>query len=395
MVVAEVETEICDILKDISKYIDHEKKTIGGNGLLTGRAGKLLFQWHYSNCEFADVDTESFHSELESIQAYFQSISDVSLSDGSSGFAWLLEHFLESDEYDSEITEDTEAYINQIVIGDKWKGDYEVVLGIAGMVAFARRRFNQGYGEQLYINLINSLISMSAATSAGICWETPKNSPFSISSEDLPDVNLGLAHGVPSAIATLTNALPLLEARLPQIRQVLEGSLKWLIDQKIKSNNVSSYFSYTAGQTTESRLSWSYGDASNALVIGRAARVLGDDEAFNIAEGIALNATLRKKEKAHVYDAGICRGSAGLYLIFHHLWELFEREELRQAANYWLNETLKMYREEGLKGFNPYFVEQDSYIADAGFLEGYAGVGLCLLHAIGINRSWDDCLLLS
>ncbi|CCN81366.1 putative Lanthionine synthetase C-like [Vibrio nigripulchritudo SFn27] len=395
MVTDEVETEICDILKEISKYINHEKKTVGGNGLLTGRAGKLLFQWHYSNCEFADVDTESFHSELESIQTYFQSIRDVSLSDGLSGFAWLLEHFLENDEYDSEITEDIDAYIKQVMSGDNWTGDYEIVLGISGIAAFARRRFGQGHGEGLYTNLISRLINMSTETSVGICWETPNHSPFFIPSEGNPNFNLGLAHGVPSAIATLANALPLVEAQLPQIRYILKGSLDWLIAQKVKSNNVRSYFSYIAGQTTESRLSWSYGDASNALVIGRAAQALNDDQAFSIAESIALNASLRKKEEASVYDAGICRGSAGLYLIFYHLWELFEREELLQAANYWLNETLNMYREEGLDGFNSYFVEQDSYIADAGFLEGYAGVGLCLLHAIGVNRSWDDCLLLS
>ncbi|MCG7498027.1 hypothetical protein MHO82_14245 [Vibrio sp. Of7-15] len=388
--------EIEQIIEDIQACLATRTYETG-SGLYSGLTGQLLFQWQLKKYKASFVDEGNFSALLEKVQLESQTQQDISLAWGLSGYSWFLELLLselEDQPYDPEVNRDFEGYLLHQLSASQWNGDNEVVLGLAGISVFARRRFANNGGGFLYPKVIKTLLEQSVQTPQGLSWSTPVHSVFRVDKQAATEFNLGLAHGVASSIVTLTHALPVLEEQLPQIKGALESSIDWLLSQKNQPECISC-FGYRAGQEANTRLAWCYGDVSTALTLVKAALQLNNQELLSQAKTIAIASTNRRAGEAGVEDAGICHGSAGLYLIYLRLWELLQVPELLEAAHYWLDQTLMFYREKGLAGFDSYVPEENAFISQPGLLEGYSGIGLCLLVALGIDEGWDDCLLLS
>lgn len=388
--------EIEQIIKDIQCCLA-EQSPKSNPGLYSGLTGQLLFQWQLKKYKASFVDEENFSILLEKVQLENQTQKDISLAWGLSGYSWFLELLLselEDQTYDPEVNSDFDRYLTLQLIDSQWSGDNEVVLGLAGVSVFARRRFANNGGGFLYPTVIKTLLEQSVQTPEGLSWSTPSHSVFRVDKQAPTEFNLGLAHGVASSIATLTHALPVLEEQMPQIRGALESSVGWLLSQKNQPECISC-FGYRAGQEANTRLAWCYGDVSTALTLAKAAMQLNNKEQLSQAKAIAIASTDRRADEAGVEDAGICHGSAGLYLIYSRLWEIFHSPELLETAHYWLDQTLSFYQKKGLDGFNSYVPEENAFVSQLGLLEGYSGIGLCLLVALGVDDGWDDCLLLS
>jgi hypothetical protein len=104
----------------------------------------------------------------------------------------------------------------------------------------------------------------------------------------------------------------------------------------------------------------------------------------------------RNLQENYVMDAGLCHGTAGIGHIFYRMWRNTRMLEFKNAADYWMNETLKMAKfEDGLTGYKTWH-GKSGWINSYGLLEGIAGIGLALLtYYYEIEPTWDECLLLS
>ena len=71
--------------------------------------------------------------------------------------------------------------------------------------------------------------------------------------------------------------------------------------------------------------------------------------------------------------------------------------ECKDAAAYWINQTLCMARfEDGLAGYKTWQGDKRGFQNEYGLLEGIAGIGLALLSFLSDeDPTWDECLLLS
>jgi hypothetical protein len=78
------------------------------------------------------------------------------------------------------------------------------------------------------------------------------------------------------------------------------------------------------------------------------------------------------------------------------MWWDTRLPEFKNAADYWMNETLKMAKfEDGLAGYKVWYGEQ-GWLNEYCLLEGIAGIGLALMtYYYEVEPIWDECLLLS
>lgn len=285
---------INSLLHDICSYLN-EKATDTDPSLYRGLAGQLLFQWNLRKYNESLVDLTRFEKKFDMFQSQMSDLKDISFGKGLSGCCWLLELLsAEADEaeYDQEINRDFELYLAETFSDHQWSGDYELVFGLAGYAAFCRRRFINNPHEKAYRSILETLTRSAVNTKDGLSWSTPVSSALRFNCSSDNEFNLGVAHGVGSAIATLSFALPLIGDEWQQIKGILERSCQCLLANH-NSPEASTFFGYYAGQTCETRLGWCYGDLSAAWVLSNAASALKDEAMLSRAKEIALASTHR------------------------------------------------------------------------------------------------------
>jgi hypothetical protein len=131
-----------------------------------------------------------------------------------------------------------------------------------------------------------------------------------------------------------------------------------------------------------------------------AARGAADPSLERAALRIALRAAERTEVDAHVADAGVCHGAAGVAHVFHRLHSASGEERLAQASRRWFARALAM-RAPG-RGFGGFRTRAASsggkgrWAADPGLLAGAGGVALALVAATTEEApAWDRMLLVS
>jgi lantibiotic modifying enzyme len=113
---------------------------------------------------------------------------------------------------------------------------------------------------------------------------------------------------------------------------------------------------------------------------------------------LSHSATRRGLQENSVLDAGVCHGTAGIASIFNRLYLKTAREEFKEAAVYWCQETLSMAKfEDGFAGYKTWRTEKyGGWQTSTSLLEGVSGIGLCLLSFVtSDDPAWDECFLLS
>ncbi len=96
-------------------------------------------------------------------------------------------------------------------------------------------------------------------------------------------------------------------------------------------------------------------------------------------------------------DACFCHGTSGIAHIFNRMWRETGMPECKDAAAYWIGQTLSLAKfEDGLAGYKTWQGTERGFQNEYGLLEGIAGIGLVLLsYHYEIEPTWDECLLLS
>lgn len=218
--------------------------------------------------------------------------------------------------------------------------------------------------------------------------------------EDPEGVNLGLAHGI-CAIIILLAKLKLTGYKSDFVDESLEKGLNFILSKKLSNVTSSSLYPSTIikGQPSlNGRLGWCYGDFCIALACWHAWKATGKENYKKESLEIMTHAAGIDPKFAYANDCGLCHGTAGISHIFRKFYWETNDEVYLKAADYWMDQTLKMdTRAEGYCGYMAYRTpEHGGPIAEIGTLEGVAGIGLALTSALtNKNGDWADFLLIN
>ena len=391
--------KVNEIIKKVASTIEASQSSASDLGLLNGLSGKLLFLWQLGLHDDSMVDEKVFAQNLQFLEENLnQIINHAQLSYGLTGIGWFFEYTnqTQSGEYDAELCLDIDAILQQGLSAPHWRGEIEMVLGLGGYAIYAARRKDLSAQTKFFDRILMFFEQLATFTTNNmVTWNQPPKSVYRLDKESksAEEYNLGLAHGVPGIIASLLPAL-----NCPQLRKraenLISNSCNWLLSQQQDPKEYGSYFSTVASSNKVSRLAWCYGDLTIALTLYRAGAALNNPSYIDKAIEIGLHSASRNLRSSIVQDAGICHGSAGLYLIFNKLFKASGVAEFEVASLKWLDHTLALFERNGLSGFDK-FDSDGFFVQNLGFLEGYAGIGLCLLSSITGEDNWADCLLLS
>jgi lantibiotic modifying enzyme len=399
MSLKETSTSLIRNLIEVTQNVDYLNDS--DFSFLSGLTGRLLFHWYAAKLPDSSLNEEIFRSQLQHLLKMSHSLVDrKNFGYGVVGFGWLMEILLTEaeDAYDPDFNNEVEILLTEeLTCQTKWSGEIEYVLGLSGIAIFAARRLAHDRGIELYSSIVRTFANLAIYDSLDSCsWAVPDKSVYRIDKNQIekPEYNLGLAHGVPAVICALLPAIKLRDAG-PLAAKLVSDGCNWLMKQKLsESNQVKiSLFPNCSRHQQFSRLGWCYGDLTIALTLARAGKALKRKELIDFAYDVGMHAARRQGDSAMVCDAGLCHGSAGLMLIFYLLHQVVPTPEFERASDYWFEYTLASYQDKGLEGLYSY--KSGEYAEELGLLEGFSGIGLCLLARQGIKPNWVDSLLLA
>lgn len=321
---------------------------------------------------------------------------------GITGLAWVIKHFVDigllgQDEYDLSEYDD---FIGKIGLAEIRRGNYDFLHGGVGCGIYLSGRQNTG---QILNEHLIALMNCSEVDSTGRFWyDKPSNTE---ENPDLPRVNFGLAHGVPSIICLLAKMQQGPMGR-PEIKVYLQEVVDYLYKNADTNNYVGSYFpSYHHRRIDpnrmkqKSRLAWCYGDLGVVCSLLQASQALNNERLSDDVVSMALESIRRtKREETMIIDGGLCHGLAGVAHLYNRLFISTGRSPFQEAANFWARELLAYIDHGGgITQFLEFNGIQKKYSPTDGFLTGSAGASLALISIIEpkIAPHWDSYLLIS
>lgn len=382
-----------------NKVFDKSRSLLtGGN---TGAAMLLYYYWLYSKDDKYLEKGNSFI--MKNFELSGSSNSGLhSLCSGTAGFSWAVNHlisngFIEGDS--DELFLEDDPFLHSVMERDINEGKYDFLHNALGIGLYFLNRNN--YESIRHVeSLISGLEDTAETDRNGIKWR----SMYKFSETTGKEVyNLSLSHGMASIIAFLGKAYRSDIAR-DKTKDLLCRAISYVLSQKLDTPDSGSFFPAVVfvqeGQPfSGSRLAWCYGDLGLGYALWQASKIIQNAEWEQIAIEVLVHTTTRKDPgKELVIDAGICHGAAGIAHIYNRLYQHTRMEPFKEAAIYWLEDTLKKaVFTDGLAGYKAWHTPlHGGWKKQAGLLEGISGIGLVLLAAVSdIEPKWDECLLLS
>jgi lantibiotic modifying enzyme len=374
-----------------------------GPGFPAGAAGLALF---FSYLDKARPGKGYDDLAMELLEQGITEMADKSMSPtlygGFSGVAWVVEHLrgrLFEDEDGEDAVEEVFKALVKLVGLTPWRAQYDLISGLVGYGVFALERLPRAGGEECLRRVVARLSELAEHGSQGTTWLTGPDlmRPEDIEMYPTGNYNLGVAHGVPGVIALLGLA----QAAGVECRALLDGTVAWLLAQKLPPGSEAVYtYNVSPGITPPARLAWCYGDLGIAASLLVAARAVGERSWEAEAVAIARRAAERTNMKeAGMVDAGICHGAAGVGHLFNRLHQATGDPVLGEAARHWIQQALALRRDVGIGGYQMWVPNDEQELAwqdEPGFLTGATGVGLALLAAAtAVEPDWDRVLQVS
>jgi lantibiotic modifying enzyme len=362
-------------------------------GLLGGTAGVALFYAYLQSITQDDSILENLQQELEkSIALYNVLPADFSWGYGVAGLGWLIMeldslNFLDAENSGILSLNNIDKVIDESLRADEASKDYDCFSGIVGKGLYFLKRQN-GFSKVALSKIVRILDDISLDDANGKYWlayqQDKKNESDLI-------VNIGMAHGLPSIASFL---IMVYEAGIePALtKSLIVDCCNWILSRGFTIGGIAHFPFYVNVALTDvqsenipSRHAWCYGDLGIAYTLLYAAETLNIDEYYQIGLSTALKmAESRDINQCLVKDASICHGSSGVAFIFHKLYRMTRHTKLKEAADFWLGQSLDMlYHKEGIGGYKYWTMDDSkntgSYADVHGFLEGASGVGISLL----------------
>jgi lantibiotic modifying enzyme len=330
-----------------------------------------------------------------------------SLYSGFSGVAWTIAH-LEREGLSPKATDldEIDAALLQHIEPSGRQVSYDLITGLVGCGVYFLERLPSPAALAGLERVVCTLASMAEPATDGLCWVTPPELLPTWQAVLFPDgkYDLGMAHGVAGIIALLAGALRAGVAT-EQVRELLDGGIRWLFRQQLSGKVPARFPSLVArgrGPAPEpSRMAWCYGDPGVAAALLLAADAAGNAALSASAIDLLRTSAVRNRKETGVEDAPLCHGSAGLAHLFHRTFRLTGDPVLAEVAGDWLGVALhQRHGTVGIAGFASLDAIDPGgplrWRSHPGFLQGAAGIGLALISAITSTvPAWDRLLLLS
>lgn len=326
---------------------------------------------------------------------------DSSFFSGFPGVAWCGSRLEPGNRSFGEFCSSADEAAEALVSVPLWEGEYDLVNGLVGYGVYGLDRLPRPSAVRTVREIVRHLARSAEPVDGGLAWRTPARRLPPALGRRRPSghFDVGMAHGVPGAIAFLAQVVAArLEANVAN--GLLEGGVAWLLAQERRQGESRFPFHVVPGEPAgDCRSAWCYGDPGVAAGLLLAARLAQRPSWEREALEIAWRAAKRDPGSAGVTEAGLCHGAAGLGHVFNRLYQATGDEMLRRTAVFWFEATLAMMaprpeeRGEARRG------EADRGARsglDRSFLTGTAGVGLALFAAATpFEPVWDRALLLS
>lgn len=361
--------------------------------------GFLLFQLLYTKLGLAERNHENFENKLFDFLEHFQECKEVTFSEGISGNIWLINFLIENDLIDDllpTIKEEIQdlLFLNSNVFNKT--ANYDFLHGSLGLL-FVANNCKKLVGDRFISDLATDFLKGLKSNERGSFYNNWL-SVFEVNKKvaDTTDINLSLAHGLPSIVIVLS------QINIPESKEIVKAILKLIKSYESKTDTLSLYPSVVKmGYEIEykSRLAWCYGDIGVAFSFWQAGKIFKNEEWKKEAIKIMTHASKRRDLKGNlVVDAAFCHGTSGLAHIFNRFHKETGIQEFDEARWYWLEQTfVKLEGENNLENFKS-FHGIKGWTLDTSLLDGIAGIGLAMLGFLTEDLedlNWDKCLLLS
>jgi hypothetical protein len=383
------------ILADLESW---GREPSGDPSLAGGTAGLAVLHGYLAQAGVGPGSAAVAHRCLRhATAAMAERPGSASLYSGLTGVGWASSHLRAR--WPGRDDEDDLAEIDEVLLDhldqSPWSGEYDLIEGLVGFGVYALERLPRPGATACLGRVVDRLAETAEPQGNGVTWWTD---PAWVAPETRAEFprgyyNVGLAHGVPGVIGLLGRVCAAGVAR-DQARSLLDGAVRWLLDQDGPESFPYWVAPGAAGDTA--RLAWCYGDPGVAAALFEAARHVEEPAWESAALAIARRAAERPYEESGVKDAGLCHGSAGLAHLFNRMFHATGGLRLAEAARSWFEQTLAMRRPgRGVGGYEAW-EPGGARSADRGLLTGATGIALALLAATtDIEPLWDRMLLVS
>lgn len=386
-------------LNKIYNYI-HDSELVLPLGTLGGYGGSLLFLYQM----YIYRKDKKYLTELqERIQQLCTNIKYVELNSFCSGYAgicWLLRYFYYEGVFECDNIDEMLSDMDRSIYEELFRlvNNNDFLHGGLGM-AYYFIYYKTPYSPKAiskYIEVLDK--SKIADERGGYKWI----SDAYVREYKIGRVfNLGMAHGMASLIYFLAICIEKCVCT-EQVTPMLNGVLKYY-QTNVNSTIFASAFPYwillDKKEYAESRLAWCYGDPGIASSIYHAGKRMHNQAIIDFSLEIFDRTLVRfKKELADVNESSICHGSAGLAIIYNTIYQETGLERYKDAAVFWLNDTIKKGEQGG-----PYagHILPDSQIEEnrnaivISLINGISGIGLSLLSTISDDFPyWKECFMI-
>jgi lantibiotic modifying enzyme len=400
--------EACAVIEEIAKALDVAPEALASPTLNSGASGRAIFFAYLGEAwsDHGHGERAARHLEYAIDELASYPLSEA-LYSGFTGVGWTFEHlqgrFVGPDDDDPNLSLD--ETLSAALCNSPWTGDFDLIRGLAGAGLYALERLPRPIAAQNLTQVVERLAELAVERDGGITWLSRPELmiPETRSLHPRGYYNLGVAHGVPGAIAVLAGAYRAGVA--PGLaRSLLEGAWRWMMAHR-REPHADTTFRYWVRDDAESppsRSAWCYGDPGTAAALYWAARTVENTEWIDQALEIARRAVARPVEHCGCVDAGLCHGASGLLHIYNRLWQATGEPHFADAARQWCTETFKLRRHgRGIAGFQTFVPvapgkTEPAWLDDPSFLTGAAGIALALLAAVStVEPAWDRVLLAS
>ncbi len=403
-----MQQKINDIITHIAENLyqsikDKNDGQIKRIGLMDGMCGIALFYAYYSkyNVKYSQICNQIIEDIIETIDN-----NEISFhySEGITGFAWLLEHFVQNDFIDEDDVNEILADFDEIITIHLNKEienmNFDFLYGAMGIGNyFLLRNKRKDCSKQLN-SIVTALKQSAVKDKVGIKWK-------SMFKPELNIYNYGFAHGHTSIIGFLNKFLKSNPSNQSYIIQhLLNPAIEHLLSKGIyegkKDSNIfipTDIFDVILNEKEMSMRNtwgWCYGDLIIAWVLYGSAKILNDKKLFDkVSEIMASSCERKNLELNHIDDAHFCHGASSIFHIFNKYKQDNNNKLYSDIVDYWFNQVLNLLSSKkdssGFKYYNDGEWENRFFL-----LHGDAGVGLTLLSYLKPElMTWDECFLLS
>ena len=397
------EQRLDTIIQALSAQTEREQNP----GFMTGLAGQAILLYSYGRSfGISRCENLGFLALERALTMVNNGFSIPSFAAGIAGIRFSLKYLSLRgyiSESDGSTLDELGPYLDKFAEQRFAIGDYDLLHGALGMYLH-EQRYPQEDAEIAPNDLV---IPAKAQPEAGTPSLTTILNNLAIvpspgyrawqarhPQTGTPEINLGLAHGIPSVLWMLS--------RQPQsyIRDnLLSCGVDYLLSCRMNDTSNGSLFPHRIMDGVPDqpgRLAWCYGDPGIGAALWQIGLSSNRPDWQADAIGILHKAASRREmEPNRVMDACICHGTAGLALIFYKMALLTGHEELLEAAEYWTHATLDHgQKSDGAAGYE-FLTTGDRFVPSYSLLEGITGVGLTLLALLDADTmGWEQGLLL-